>query len=566
MKINIPAGKLSDITKPEPRRECDGCEVCGGAEFRADGQGGGAAPRRLDIALAVRLAAAAVIFALALIPDLSKAWGTVLVIISALIAGFDVILSAVRGVLKMRLSDECFIMTIAIILAFIIGKGVEGAAATLLFQTGRLLRGYAVTRTKESAEALADATGDALNLLRSDSEAGAAERFIIRLAKLYTPIAAGLAVLIAVISPLVFDLTVRDSIYRALVCLAMATPCAAAVSVPLTYFAGRCGASRRGILFKSSASMDAAAAVKAVVFDKTDTVVDGGLQVGSVKSDKMDTDLFLKIAAHAEAYSEHPIAKSIIAAYGGTVYVELIESFVEYPGRGITVSVDGVEITMGSEMFLKALGIEVTDTAKTSDTAVYMAIDGVCAGRILFTGVVKGSASGSAARELRNAGVEHVGILISDDGGSGPKVTKTAGITEYYAAVPGQDDKAARVNEIKARIGDRDTLVFAAGDTTSFPPDTADLHVAVRNSEEADAIIKDLNPVRISEMILSAKRTRQIIVQNTALVFCVKALILILGATGISSVWFAVVMDAAALLATALNSIRAFFIGGEQID
>ncbi len=410
-----------------------------------------------------------------------------------------------------------------------------------------------------TAEAEDSTAAKLMETLEDDlDKKGETERFLTKFSRIYTPIVLGLAILAMICLPLIFRVPVGESIHRGLVFLVIACPCALVISVPLAYFAGIGGAAKQGILFKSSTAMDKISKTKAVVFDKTGTLTTGQFRVTAVKSDKMDADMLLKIAAHAEAYSSHPIAKAIISAYGGVIYIELIESFREFAGRGITVTVNGIPITLGSQEFLESQGVSLSADGGV-ERAVYMAIQGIYAGRIILSDTIKAD-SAEAIRSLTEAGGERIAMVTGDSRQSSGDLAKAMGIGEYYAeCLPG--DKVARVQDMKSKMGGGSLIFVGDGKPT---PEAADVGVDMgglrHQTERADVIIMDDRPTKVATAIYAARSTRRIVFENIAVIFAFKLAVLILGALGISAMWFAVLADSGIAVAASLNSIRAFYI------
>lgn len=431
-----------------------------------------------------------------------------------------------------------------------------------------LLSGYYNTGTAIKAEVTATASESTsariLQMVQAEStKRGKTEKFITKFARIYTPIVLALAVILAVVIPLVTELSLTESIQRALVFLVIACPCALVISVPLAYFAGIGGASRLGVLFKNSAAMDAIAKTKAVVFDKDGTLTTGGMRVTSVKSDRMEADMLLKIAAHAEAYAASPTSKAIMSAYDGNVYLELIDKFVEYPD-GVTVTVNGILIALGTQSFLELRGIDLGEDAGVQN-AVYLSIADQYAGRLVLSDAIRED-SADAVRELEFAGGEHVAMLTGDSKEASDALAKAVGIDEYYAdCLP--MDKIAKVKDIKSRVGTKGTLIFVGDSISDIPAiDAADVGIAMGGLgseaaiEAADVVIIDDKPTKVATAIYAARSTRRIVFQNVIFILFIKVLVLVLGAFGISPLWFAVFADVGVALAAVLNSMRAFYI------
>jgi Cd2+/Zn2+-exporting ATPase len=481
-----------------------------------------------------------------------------------LAAGYDVFISAVANVIHKRLFDESLLMSIVAVASVIIGEASEGASVMILYQLGELFQGYAVAKVRRNIEGLMEnrspETNAVLSDVRSDKgEKGKTEEFITHFAHIYTPVVLGIAVVIAIVSPLLLHTTVVEGIYRALVLMVIACPCAIVISVPLSYFAGIGGATRQGILFKSTCAMDAVSRTSAVVFDKTGALEDEGLRVVSVKSDRMDAEVLLRIAAHACAYSDGVYAESVKAAYQGVIYIELIQSFQQEKGRGITVEVDGVQIILGREDFVRERGVSPGADA-TEELSAYLAINGEYAGRILFGSVAKPDVSG-AVTVLRWDSDRQVAMITDDTPAATEKFARAVGIEQFYAQA---GDKVAVVRDIRNRQMKRGNLVFVGNaETDGACIREADIGVSLHgaNSDEAiaaaDVVIMDGSPAKVVTALEAAKRTRSIVWQNIIFALAFKVIILVLDMFGSCPLWLAVFADVGVALLAVLNSLRA---------
>lgn len=490
-------------------------------------------------------------------------------ILAILAAGYDVFIRAGANIVRKRLFDESLLMSIVAIASVIIGEASEGASVMLLYQLGELFQGYAVARVRRSIEGLMEdrspETGAILRDVRSDKGAkGRTEEFITHFARVYTPVVLLIALVIAVVSPLILHTTVSEGIYRALVLMVIACPCAIVISVPLTSFAGIGGATRQGILFKSSAAMDAAARTSAVIFDKTGALQDERLRVTAVKSGRMEEDVLLRIAAHACAYSESRHAEAIKAAYQGVIYIELIQSFTEEPGAGVAVEVDGVEVLLGTADFIRARGVDPGADLMEEDS-VYLSIDGQYAGRILFGSVAKPDVSG-AVTVLSWERDRQIAMITEDSAAAAEKFARSVGIGQYYADCAGEG-KVAVVRDIRSRQLKKGSLLFVgSAETDEDCMHAADVGVSLHGASSdaairaADVVVMDGSPSRVVTAIDSAKHTRSIIRQNIACALAFKLAILLLDMLGACPLWLAVFADVGVALLAVLNSLRAFII------
>ncbi|NCC69144.1 MAG: HAD family hydrolase, partial [Clostridia bacterium] len=282
-----------------------------------------------------------------------------------------------------------------------------------------------------------------------------------RFMTLYTPIVVVLAVVVAGILPLIYKIGIMYAIRRALIFLIIANPCALFVALPLIRFGSIAGTAKSGVMFSSINAMDNAARAAAVVFEKTGALTDGMPHVASVKSERIDADTFLKMTAHALAYSDSPIANSVISSYGGTIYIELIGEFKELPGMGIEVYVDGVRICAGNLSLMAEKSINVPETDITTEQAVYVSIAQEYAGRILLTESLREDAAEGIA-DLAGQGITSVILLTDEHPAAAAKTASELKIKEYYSDC-GREQQLATVKNIKQSLSSKNSLILVGG-------------------------------------------------------------------------------------------------------
>ena len=522
-----------------------------------------------DTVMIWRLIAAAVFFIGGLVAEeLMPSLALALNILAILCAGYDVFIRAVANIFHKRLFDESLLMSVVAIASVIIGEAEEGAEVMFLYQLGELFQGYAVAKVRQNIEGLMENRSPEANAtladVRSDKgQKGRTEEFIAHFARIYTPVVIGIAVLIAVLSPLAFGTTVREGIYRALVLMVIACPCAIVISVPLSYFAGIGGATRQGILFKNTCAMDDVSRVRSVVFDKTGALEAEGQRVVSIKSERMDADVFLRIAAHACAYADNAYAEAIKAAYKGVIYIELIQSFHQQEdGFGITVEVDGVKIILGSLDFVRAHGVEPGLDTLEEDCA-YLAINSLYAGRVVFGSVAKPDVPGAVTVLSWD---REVAMITDDSPAATEKFARQVGIDQVYPNCQ-PSDKIAVVKDIQNRQIRRGKLMFVGdAETDSDCIRQADIGVSLHGAKSdaaiqaADVVIMDGEPSRVVTAMAAARHTRAIVWQNILFALVFKAIILVLDMFGTCPLWLAVFADVGVALLAVLNSLRAFIM------
>ena len=408
-----------------------------------------------------------------------------------------------------------------------------------------------------------------LELVENASEKKArTENFITRFARVYTPIVTLAAVAIAVVPPLLGMGAWAGWILRGLTFLVVSCPCALVISVPMSFFGGIGGASRLGILVKGSNYLEALAQVDAVVFDKTGTLTSGTFGVVGVHpADAIDSDQLLAVAAHAEAFSDHPIALSVKKAYLDEAPADSeriidqarIEGAAEESGHGVKATVDGHAVLVGNDKLMSAHGISYPDCELTG-TILHVAIDGAYAGHIVIADTVKDDAA-QAIADLHAAGVERCIMLTGDREEVARSVASDLGLDEYHAQLlPG--DKVEQVERILDSA--RGNLAFVGDGINDAPVLTrADVGIAMGAMgsdaaiEAADIVLMDDKPSNIARAIRVARKTMRVVHQNIVFAIGVKLLILALAAVGIANMWLAVFGDVGVAVIAILNAMRA---------
>ena len=385
------------------------------------------------------------------------------------------------------------------------------------------------------------------------------ESFITRFAHWYTRVVIG-AALLAVIPPLFFSQPWGTWVERALVFLVVSCPCALVVSVPLTFFGGIGGASRCGILVKGAGYMETLAKAKTVVFDKTGTLTKGSFTVTHIVPAAGTEDDLLATAAAAESFSHHPIAQSVVAAYGKPIEKE-IEDAKDHTGRGIEAVIDGRHIYAGNERLMKEIGVPCREVAEVG-TVIHIAADKDYLGYLVIADTPKPD-SAEAIRTLKAEGVEKTVMLTGDKTAVAQAVAGELGLDEYRAELLPAD----KVTAVEELLQTGSPLVFV-GDGINDAPVLARADVGVAMGalgsdaaiEAADIVLMDDAPSKLALAVRLSRRTMKIVWQNVIFALAVKALVLVLGATGDANMWIAVFADVGVLVLAILNAMRALLV------
>lgn len=600
-----------------------------------------------------RIIIGAIVFTAALFVKLE--WiQLIMFLMGYLIVGGDVIIKAVKNIVRGNVFDEHFLMSIATIGAFLIGEYPEGIAVMLFYQIGELFQSYAVNKSRRSIASLMDIRPDYANVKRGEefikidpdevrigdimvvkpgervpldgiviegasmvdtsaltgesvprevsngsgllsgciningvitaevtkeyaestvskildlvenasNKKSTSERFITKFARYYTPVVVIIAAILAIVPPLVMEgATFSDWIYRALTFLVVSCPCALVVSIPLSFFGGLGGASRKGILVKGSNYLEALAQTEIVVFDKTGTLTKGVFNVQEVHAVGISEDELLELTAHAESYSSHPISLSLQRAYGKDINTGHMSDIEEISGHGVSALVRGRKVLAGNYRLMEKMNIPYFQ-GELAGTVVHVAIDAQYAGYIIIADEVK-TDSAEAIRMLKAAHIKQTVMLTGDTQQVGTKVAADLGIDKVYTELlPG--DKVEKVEELLAQKTAAGKLVFVGDGINDAPVlARADIGIAMGGLgsdaaiEAADIVIMTDEPSKIVTAMKIAKKTLRIANQNAVFAIGIKVAVLILSAVGFASMWAAVFADVGVTVLAVLNAFRA---------
>ena len=414
--------------------------------------------------------------------------------------------------------------------------------------------------TKEYGESTVSKILDLVE--NASSKKSQSEQFITKFARYYTPIVVIIAVFLATIPPLVIDgATFSDWIYRALTFLVVSCPCALVVSIPLSFFGGIGGASRKGILVKGSNYLEALAEAEIIVFDKTGTLTKGVFNVQEIHPEGITKEELLELTSYAESYSNHPISNSLKQAYGKEIDNGRISDVEEISGHGVIAAVDGKKVAAGNIKLMKKLNIPCYE-GEAVGTVVHVGIDDKYAGYIVIADEVKED-SARAIKELKEAKIKQTVMLTGDTKNVASKVAKQLGLDKVYSELlPG--DKVEKVEELLAQKSAKGKLAFVGDGINDAPVlARADIGIAMGGLgsdaaiEAADIVIMTDEPSKIATAIKVSKKTLRIARQNTVFSIGVKIIVLILSAFGIATMWAAIFADVGVTIIAVLNAFRA---------
>lgn len=414
--------------------------------------------------------------------------------------------------------------------------------------------------TKEFGESTVSKILDLVE--NASSKKSNSEQFITKFARYYTPVVVIIAVFLAIIPPLVIDgATFSDWIYRALAFLVVSCPCALVISIPLSFFGGIGGASKKGVLVKGSNYLEALAETEIVVFDKTGTLTKGVFNVQEIHPEGVSKEELLELTAHAESYSNHPISLSLKRAYSKEIDNGRISDVEEISGHGVIATVDGKKVMAGNIKLMKMMDIPYFK-GELIGTIVHVAVNNKYIGYIVIADEVKED-SAQAIKELKAANIKQTVMLTGDNKSIGSKVAKELGLDKVYAELL-PADKVEKLEEIFLQKSKKGKLAFVGDGINDAPVlARADIGIAMGGLgsdaaiEAADVVIMTDEPSKIATTMKISKKTLKIAHQNIVFAIGIKIIVLILSAFGITTMWTAIFADVGVTIIAVLNAFRA---------
>ncbi|MBE5910678.1 heavy metal translocating P-type ATPase [Pseudobutyrivibrio sp.] len=426
-----------------------------------------------------------------------------------------------------------------------------------------------IRTTKEFGESTASKILDLVE--NASSKKSKPENFISKFARIYTPVVCYSALALAVLPPVVrlimgIDPLWTQWIYRALTFLVISCPCALVISIPLTFFAGIGGASRAGVLVKGSNYLDALSRAKIVVMDKTGTLTKGVFEVTKIEAKNISKDQLLEKTAMAEAFSNHPISKSLKEAYGKPIDTSVVTDVQEISGHGIKATVSGTEVHVGNQKLMTSIGIQVEEIREPG-TIIHVAMDGNYCGYILISDKLK-EHSKMAISGLKRIGVRKTVMLTGDSKNVADIVATELGLDEVFAELL-PADKVSNVERLLESKSEKEQLIFVGDGINDAPVlSRADIGVAMGGLgsdaaiEAADVVLMDDDPNSIVKAIGISKKCMRIVYENIYFAIGIKVACLILGAIGVANMWIAIFADVGVMVIAVLNAIRALRVKG----
>ena len=512
----------------------------------------------LENTLVIRLIAASVVFAISLILPIPDFAQIVLLVVSAVLAGYDIILKAAQNVVDGNYLETSVVVSLITIIAFFINFEIEGAALVLLYQIGVILIDYAIDHTKKTAFELLkyqdDDIKEQVKALLNDETCWqtnicevmkSSSGGILRLAMIF-------AVFYAIALPIITNFSYLVSVHRALMILLIATPMSVVVSIPIAALIGICYCAQQGIVFNKASALEALGYSHVAVFDKAGIFTEDCPKIIALHSDHMSSEAFLSFVAHAVYYSEQPIANAVSAEYEKEYQLEVIEDFKDIPGYGVELSVDGIPVCLAIKEYLRSRGVEVPEDDSAVGQTFYVTVAGRPMGKIVISSEVNSELE-NLVPELKANKFSRCVLLTEDNKESGQQFAELMNFSEMYPQCD-KEKKLRVVSEIVRKSKSAVSFIYSGGIEEHSKADL-DLRVG-RRAKFADAII---HPDCVSNIPFAkqvACRVKEIAIENALFAFIIKALLIFLSIIGYCNLWFAIFIDFAAAIATILNTVR----------
>lgn len=509
--------------------------------------------------LVIRLVVASIIFAVASVAKMPQIVRVILLVISTLVAGYDIILEAVNSVEEQDYFSVPVVLVFVSVIAFAIGYGTEAAATVILYRVALIVADYVRERTILSAEELLryrsedeiSRTVETVNRPGAgDSETQAA---IGNAASFVFKILIGFAVLFAIIVPLTTHLTFRESIHRALCIILIATPLTVVFAVPLAGLVSIFSASRFGLLFNSVRPIEKLGDIRTLILDKTGVLTEDTPKLLSVQPEVIDAQTFITFAAHAVYYSEQQVAKVFANATDGEYKLDIITDFIELPGYGVEVDIGGAHVVFAARELFESRGVELPFENESAGTRIYyMTIQGRYVGKTVISDSSIDSAD-NIVTDLRNCGVDNSYLISESSQEEAETVAAAYGFDKAFGGLD-VENKLNLINAICEKTPASNLYVYSTGIESHS---RADIDIRVSKAGKYADALSSPNSIGMLPMVYKVlERYREITMENAIFAVAIKALLVFLSINGWCNLWFAMFLDCAAMIATQLNTIR----------
>lgn len=506
----------------------------------------------------IRLVIASVIFAVSLIVTMPDFLSIILLVLAALVAGYDIILQAVELIEEGDYFAVPVVVVFIALLSYFISFQIEGAALVLLYQIGMMLIAYAEEHTKKAAlellsyqdEGVAEKVSAILN--EDDSASMSVESVMKSSSGSVLKLAMILSVIYAIVLPIVTSYTYIVSIHRALMIILIATPMSVVVSIPLAARVGICYSAQQGVIIEKASTLEAMADSTVAVFDKGGIFADECPRIIAMYSDVLDSATFMNFVAHSVYYSDQPIAKAITAAFDQDYKLEILSGFRDIPGYGMELNIDNIPVSFGTREMYSSREVELPDDNAAIGQAYYMVVANKYVGKVVVSSEVNEETE-NLIPEMKAVGISKCILLTEDSKEVGQQFAELMNFNEMYSQCDA-DKKLSIISDIAGR--EKGAVLFIYSNGIETHSDAAvDIRVGSKG-KFADAIVEPeyINNLPFAKQV--AVRVKEIAIENALFAFIIKALLVFLSIVGYCNLWFAIFIDMVAAVATILNTIR----------
>lgn len=511
-----------------------------------------------DPVLIIRLVAATVIFAVALIVKLTGFVYVLLLALATIVAGYDLVLAGLQAVEEKDYFATPLVVVLIAAVSYIINFASEGTALVILYQIGLLLIAYADDRTRKSAMELLryqdeETVSRVSDIIREKKNGSTEIESVMRTSSgSILKLAMVFGVLYAVFMPLISGISYTVSIHRALTILLIATPMSVVAAMPLTAVVGLCYSAQQGVVYNSAKAMEEAGQSNIAIFDKAGIFSNAEPQVLSVQSEVIDQGTFMDFAAHAVYYSEQPLAKAIGAIYTQEYKLNVISEFTDLPGVGVKLRIGEVTVVLATGDYFAERGVYIPNSQEENGMVFYMTVSDRYVGKIVLSDELNPETA-DLEPAMKEVGLRRCILLTEDGKGESQRVAEELGFTEFY----GECDTARKLNIVSelSKSSQNHILYIYSSGIESHSAANVDMRVS-RKAKYADAIALPQYAVNIPFSLQVCHRMREIAIENAVFAFVIKAILIFLSMIGYCNIWFAIFIDMVAAVATILNSIR----------
>ena len=511
-----------------------------------------------EIALPIRLGIALVLVIISALFKMPVLVRTFLLIVSAVVSGYDIFLSAVDAIAEKQFFSPVLVILFSAVLSFVIGYPMEAAVMIIFYQLSKYLIDYTRKHAIQSARNLVNYQDEDIqnrvDEILSSEQAGkmklqetleSSAAFVLRFVLV-------IALLYALFGPFISGISYRVSIHRALMIMLVSSPVSVAVSFPVVGISGLCYAARKGVVYNNAQIMEQSTDLNVALFDKAGVFAEEAPHVIGLQSDVLDKKTFLNFLAHSVYYSDQPFAKAISDYYNQEYRLDLINNFKDISGSGVSLEIGHAPVILATKSYFDSIGVSIPERGLSEGIPYYMTVAGRYVGRVVVSSEINQEAE-SLVEEMNLAGIAR-NILLTEDGNEQSQATADA---LHFNEVIGEcdmDKKLRLISDISQAGKNKTAFIYANG-IEGHSAAEIDIRVS-KKGKYADVIVLPESYLNIPQGIQISRRTKELVTENAIFVIVIKALLIFLSIIGYSNLWFVVFIDTVAALATMLNAIR----------